>query len=54
MVSSKFEEQKHKNIKNKWINIRVTSEEKSRIDKKSKNAGLDSISAYILQIIRKK
>ena len=40
-------------IKDKWLTIRVTEKEKEQIEADAKANGLDSASAYMLQLYRK-
>jgi len=44
---------KQKNIKLNWITVRITDEEKNQIEDDAKKAGLDNISAYLLQLYRR-
>jgi hypothetical protein len=39
--------------KTTWITIRLTPEEKLKIEADAKSAGLDNVSAYLLQIYRR-
>jgi len=44
---------KGNSIKSNWITIRTTAEEKMQIEEDTKKAGLDNVSAYLLQLYRK-
>jgi hypothetical protein len=40
-------------MKDKWITIRISEEEKIQLEQSAKNAGFDNLSTYILWICRK-
>ncbi len=42
-----------KKIKSEWITIRATATDKAQIESDAKAAGLDNVSAYLLQLYRK-
>ena len=40
-------------MKDEMIRVRVTAEEKERVEKDSWRAGFDNVSAYVLSLLRK-